>query len=430
MSRSVQNVQSPRLVTSDKYHPSDLDNFLPWAFTEMGVEAKPVIITRIEQSPDRSFNSSRSKSIKSKEIQTPGLVTPITKSQSKSYQSLEALEDYIKITCIYNSNSQLVKLKFCKNKKIPKCVLKLLTIALPYHTQLTAIHVNGGLSPDLILELRQIVALSNITEVALDNTMLEDAAVYILLEDNLNLKHLSLARCTLNDDMVKALASKLIYPLPASKKLCILNLSTNRITDIGAKCIGNALRTNRQLACLNLSGNMIGDEGAETILNSLKKFALTADELRDMKMRRLQYLKQEHQFKNNRVDEMGKKSIVGKKKVTKPAPTVPLKKGKISDIYKDAEGTSPTDNITIDSCKVYIKDMFGPVEDPFRSEHIVLEHGVTYCLGNNSLCYLNLAYNDVNYFTIEKLCAVLREQTTLNRQPKGLINVCIEGNII
>lgn len=387
--------------------------------------------------PERSsaVNSSRSKSTKYKDVKSIGAVTPITKSrsQSKSGESLENFEDYVKITCFYNSDRQLVKLKFCKNKKIPKCVLKVLTIALPYHTQLTAIHVDGGLHANLIYELQQMVAISNITEVTLDNTRLEGAAIHILLEDNLSLKLLSIARCSLTDDLVEALASKLIYPLPASKKLCILNLSSNRITDIGAKCIGNALRTNRQIAFLNLSGNMIGEEGADTILDGLKKFALTADELKEMKIRRFQYLNQENELKNNHIDEIGKKSLAGKRKITKPAPSVLSKKSKIGETYKDSEytnqiATSNNDGNTVDICKVSIKEVFGPVEDPFRSEHIVVENGKTYCLGNNYLYYLNLAYNDLSFNTVKKLCTVLREQTKLNRQPKGLINVCIEGN--
>lgn len=50
MYKSVQSVQLPCSVICDNYHPSDLDNFLPWACAEMGAGLKPVIVTRIELS--------------------------------------------------------------------------------------------------------------------------------------------------------------------------------------------------------------------------------------------------------------------------------------------------------------------------------------------------------------------------------------------
>lgn len=50
MYKSVQSVQLPCSVSCDNYHPSDLDNFLPWACAEMGAGLKPVIVTRIELS--------------------------------------------------------------------------------------------------------------------------------------------------------------------------------------------------------------------------------------------------------------------------------------------------------------------------------------------------------------------------------------------
>ena len=52
--------------------------------------------------------------------------------------------------------------------------------------------------------------------------------------------------------------------------LCKMNLSNNKINEMGAKMIAQALKGNQQLQELNLSGNEIQDEGAKEIAEALK----------------------------------------------------------------------------------------------------------------------------------------------------------------
>eukprot|EP00300_Choanocystis_sp_HF-7_P028025 c33375_g1_i1.p1 GENE.c33375_g1_i1~~c33375_g1_i1.p1 ORF type:complete len:284 (-),score=89.70 c33375_g1_i1:5-808(-) len=83
---------------------------------------------------------------------------------------------------------------------------------------------------------------------------------------NKALKHLNLIDQQISDDVAEALAEGL-----RSKRntLKVLNLGGNRIGDVGAKALGNALRTNTSLTYLELTRNNISTEGAKAIAQAL-----------------------------------------------------------------------------------------------------------------------------------------------------------------
>lgn len=58
-----------------------------------------------------------------------------------------------------------------------------------------------------------------------------------------------------------------------------MNLSGNKISDIGAVYLARALRTNRTLLSINLSQNNIGDIGAKALADVISRFPLTFAEI-------------------------------------------------------------------------------------------------------------------------------------------------------
>merc|ERR1739842_8047 len=75
--------------------------------------------------------------------------------------------------------------------------------------------------------------------------------------------------------------------------LQILNLSSNRIDDQGAKNLAEGLKLNRNLISLNLGKNEIGDAGAKDITASLTTFPLTHEQVVERRMLKYSYYNDE-----------------------------------------------------------------------------------------------------------------------------------------
>lgn len=359
-------------------------------------------------------------------------IAPEVLSSDESDLSLMffASESPIHIETIYDHSLNLIQLKFLKNRTIPRRLMKIIGLIIPFHKFLYSITINSGLEMETIYEISKLLHISKITEICLDNTVIPEANYHILLDQKV-LKHLSISKCKINDTVVKLIASKLEHPHVASKTLCILNMATNRITDVGAIHLGNTLRSNRQLTYLNLADNMISDKGAISILNSLGEFPLTILEIKNKWARRLKYLKDKKELMLKTVKEVRAGDFerkAARRRSTKPI--VPsLKKSKNMN---SASGKSlpSMESFYYDKAEGIVEGIIGAYVDPFGSKYTEIRNGATYCNGNNILCYLNLAYNNLTYFSIQKLYEVLLTQRLFNRRPKGLINVMIEGNFM
>lgn len=187
----------------------------------------------------------------------------------------------INVDAVYDNNN-LTQLKYNLNCQVPTILLKVFCLIAHFHPRLTTMYINRGLDQSALYQLNKNLNVVKVTEVILDNVFINEANYYILLDDNSSLKYLSLARCNLNDKAVKMIASRLNYPLKAS---------SNKITDEGAKYLGDMLRINIKLCYLNLSGNMISDIGADSIFSILMTFPLTTDEIAEKKERKFLYMK-------------------------------------------------------------------------------------------------------------------------------------------
>lgn len=317
--------------------------------------------------------------------------------------------------------NNLVQIKFLNNPCILRPIIKLIGLVAPFHPHLSGITINRGLNQGIIYELARFVTTTNITEVCLDGTFVKEGNHHIILNSPNKIKHLSLSRCKINDVVLQNLISTMTFRQPSSNTLCILNLSSNKITDLGASYIADMLKTNRQLLYLNIADNVITDKGACKILDALIHFSLTVEEILEQRQRLFEKLKKkakliEQMRADQRSGEVEKKD---KKKELKS--TSKKIKGAESSTAKSAN-----DDITIDK-----EHDLGETNDPYSTEHLFTKDNLVYCYGNNILCYLNMAFNDLTYTSVVMLLKVVKEQKQngLNgRKPMGLMRVNLDGN--
>ncbi|XP_059058448.1 uncharacterized protein LOC131851908 [Achroia grisella] len=437
-------MNKPSILTAEEEkecrpNPDQFERYLPWACKQLQVEMK-VVVTKIVQHEyvsvsalsERSRNKAKNKS---KAIQSKIDVASEENKQDTVKLSL-ATQNLVNIFAVYDNSDNLVQIKFEKNRQIPRVIFKTIALIIKYQLYLTSVVINKGLDHFGVYELCKLLSVAHITEVCLDDTALKNANYHILLENSTVLRQLSLSRCSIDDHIIETIAATLVHPLPASKTLSILNLSSNRISDLGAKYLAEALRSNRHLCYLNLADNMISDDGAEIILNCLKEFPLVSDELMASKARLMKFLKDKNDLigrmvKDLRSSEFEKRPV--KRKTLRPASTATGKRKGVDQSSSiksmpESKSLANLDAVLMEKAVVMAENMIGEFNDPFSRINTFVTDGIVQCYGNNMLAYLNLAYNNLTFITVKKLLDVLLLQKSYGRNPKGIINVSIEGN--
>lgn len=329
------------------------------------------------------------------------------------------------------SLGRLTQIHFHKSKHIPREVFKIIAIAVPFHPSLSNITIKKGLDVFGIYEIAKILIASQITEICFECLNIKDAHYQLLLTEANNLSYLSLSRCNINDEIVENIMSQLKHPLPASKTLLALKLSCNLITDNGVRFIGEALRTNRCLQYLNLADNAITDEGADFLFASLIKFPLTNDEEHqtnkiyvDYCTRMVALMTQFLTDLNSRPCQRTESNRIREERRTGK------KFKKAGEVASDTE-TIPADadsRVKLQKARAFAENIIGKYQHPYDNNNVVRNNGLRYSLGNNTICYLNLAYNNLTIHSIRKLLSILNYQRSLRRSPRGLISIVIEGN--
>lgn len=343
-------------------------------------------------------------------------------------------EPCIPLTTKHNTRGNLVEISIINCRHIiPQRFIKLIAVAVPYNQYLNKFTVRkGGLSQGNIYEISKMLPHSNITEVCLDDNYVRQGNYYVLLDELTSLKILSLCRCSINEIVCQNIIKRLEPGCPG-RKLQSLSLSSNFIGDIGARKFGYLLRINRNLLHLNLADNGITNEGAAAILRTLKEFELNEHELLKRKKKRVAHDKNKIQAYRRIIAELATKrsktmtsssnsignsrkhkSLMSAKKETKP-----LKKVSSPKVSKE-------NGLAYDMIRHIVTDF----QDLFDDNNTVKKNNKMYCIGNMSLCYLNLAYNEFDEMILKMIRQVVTYQATLSKPSSctGLIRLMIEGN--
>lgn len=331
-----------------------------------------------------------------------------SQESSKLHQYAIGTELTIYMKTIYDAYKNLCELYMEDQKVVPRQLLQLIAIISSCYTNLNKMTLkNCRLNKYTVHEMVKVLDSSTITELTFDGSSLS-IGNYAMLLGRSNLKSLSLARCYINDVICEQIAGKLEYF--EGTKLLVLNLSMNMIGDQGAKAIAWALRSNRTLRYLNLSGNRLTDEGAICIFDSLMMFPLTYDECTGKRKRHMAYLKNIARVEDAILEE----SLTD-----------------TTFCYRTVTSSSGNGDVALAKIKAELQAMetFGPFIDPFGVRSTVLKDGYRHCIGNMTLSYLNLAYNNLEYPSLKKLEKVILHQRTRREPTKaGLLKVIIDGN--
>ncbi|XP_041984081.1 uncharacterized protein LOC121736762 [Aricia agestis] len=409
----------PEVVSAPTHE--DFCSYLPWACLQFGVPAVVAINKTIEGSLSKPHPES-GKIIKGRKISSSFHLPLVDEKQSTA----DPKNPKIYITAVFNNANKLIKLIFeNKNETIPREVMKVINLFIHKQIDLRRLGIKSGVDKFIIHEISEILKVSHLTEICLDNSFVKEGNYAVLLDTD-SLRYLSLSKCKINDKVIEEMCKNLEYPKPASKSLVALVLSTNMITDDGAKFLGEALRSNRKLAYLNLADNRITDEGASYILDTLVEFRLRTEELVASKGRKFAYLKERNTVSLEKVNQKENKKSTKSKLSTS---SVSSKKGKLKDTLKSRENSKASVILVADETEHEARTIDEDFHDPFHCPNIYMKEGTAYCKGNNSLLYLNVAYNNLTYVSLKKILEVILYQKTSDIG-RGLVDVKLDGNYL
>lgn len=337
----------------------------------------------------------------------------------------------------YDNSNNLLHLKFINNEEIPHGVLQIVNMTLHFHPYLRAVTLRRGLDKQVLHQLCQMQALANITELCIEQCYLKEGCYYVLLESQKNLKYLSLPRCSIDDDVLEAISARLQPPYQASKTLVVLDLSSNRITDEGAKGLAEILRTNRKLSYLSLMNNMIGDKGATALLDTLKLFPLRSEECSEVVLRRARFLAYKTALIVRNIADKQAEELIKRKTVKRlhSSPRFRMStNNKSSDMdisHKRSSHSDGSSSIAVsgglyDKTKSSIDLIVADYWHAYSEKNTVHEADGLYCRGNDTLNYLNLAYNNLSAVALHKVARVVEAQRIAMRG--GLFCVNLDGN--
>lgn len=339
----------------------------------------------------------------------------ITGSSSTLFYNDEAA--HLVVDALYDNQDELVEIMISRAKYIPRKLMQCIGLLSPYFKYLTKISIiKSNLDVSTLHELSKTLQMSNLSDVCLDESFLSEANYATLLNETTKLRNLSLSKCRINDDVCEQIAAKLDFAAPAGQTLMLLNLSSNHISDRGAKSLAQALRANRCLRYLSLADNHISDEGAFQLFDVLKEFPLTYDEIQQKRVRYVRYLKEKRAIymdyfddDTRSLDDYSRKSTASKRSKASAASTIAsTKKSKKAELMS--------------------LELLGPFVDPYSPDCTKIKEGWSYCMGNVRLAYLNLAYNRLSYLSLKRIKTMLLYQSGIKIPNSGLMKLVIDGN--
>lgn len=384
---------------------------------------------------ERRTSSSRCKSMRSLSMK-PKVDEESTKrgltSASNTVVTRSSLVDssIVPITAYYDPHGHLTEIAITVcSFPLHRKVIQAINVCVPFHSFLTKLVIRKGcLDYLLVYEVGKLLPHSNLTDVCLDDSYVPEGNYYVLLDQASDIRYLSLNRCKINDAVCKEIASRLDFERPAEKSLMVLDLGSNKITDVGAKYFGEVLRRNRHLLHLNFQGNRISDTGLGFILKSLCEFPLTSDEIIDKKRRKYEYLRRKNEVYEHCLEE-----VTRMQKPEKSLHSYSLHGSRHAKFKKTKKSMS---NLVEESlagmAEKMTLELLGPLNDPFDDDCCIIKDNYIYSTGNLKLCSLNVAYNNIEFPSLPRILEVLKYQFRLEKNPSrtGLVRLVLAGNYL
>nr|XP_026500124.1 leucine-rich repeat-containing protein 71-like [Vanessa tameamea] len=441
--KSLRSIRSARSGNTENiFHDDicDLDNMLVMACAKFNCPYAVSVKKEIRQDDyykalkqaDNKTKSKRISLMPEHKVPESTVDVPTHSDQASSVTPSVSYTNNIATTFVYDNYHTLTEIKITKVSQVPDILLKIFGLLVPYYKNLVRLSItNCGIDMYTIHELGKMLNVSTITEICLDGSPLASCDYSILLRSSL--RNLSLCRCKVNDEACEIIASKL-HHAAAADNLLLLNLSSNHITDEGAKYFGGALRTNRHLRYLNLADNHITDGGACYLLDVLIEFPLTYDEILNMRRRRLDYFKCRNTLYSKYLEGHCKRSYdqisqsTSSKRKKTSTTTLKSKSSARKEKERPSSGSAIEDFIKT-KAEMMLTEVMGSFQDPFHPHCTKNVDGYKYYYGNMTLASLNLAYNNLSYITIKKLYKVILYQNSIRKTINGgLVKVVVDGN--
>ncbi|XP_077861587.1 leucine-rich repeat-containing protein 71-like [Saccoglossus kowalevskii] len=170
---------------------------------------------------------------------------------------------------------------FIRGWKVDEIMMSVLKQCLPKIEKLQSLYLwNTSLTGKTLADLASVLReCSNLKNLTIDGNPVEEENFALLIADDSPVANICLRNNKITDKGAELIGKALSTPRTCNKNLVSLNLSYNKITDVGAVAIANGLRMNRVLLSLSLASNLIGDVGAKTLSETLSRFALSHEEV-------------------------------------------------------------------------------------------------------------------------------------------------------
>ncbi|XP_066270000.1 leucine-rich repeat-containing protein 71-like isoform X2 [Branchiostoma lanceolatum] len=234
-----------------------------------------------KETPCKSSHSSRMEKVEEPTTPTPGdpeEAPPTTYTTSNRFDyfrpkvqlELEKPEDKKSMTEIY-----------IRGWKVDQRYMDVFRLCLPAADKLHTIDLwNVGLTDNTLAQFAAVASQClNLRNIKLDGNPVPGEGFHQLIGEDSMIVSMSLRSCKISDKGAELIGKALSTVKTRNQSLCVLNLNSNLITDVGAGHLSNGLRMNRTLLILSVANNAIGDEGAKKFGEVLSRFALTHEEV-------------------------------------------------------------------------------------------------------------------------------------------------------
>ena len=181
------------------------------------------------------------------------------------------------------SDDRSVVAMYIRGWKVDVAMMGVLQQCWRAMTVLHSVHLwRAGLTAQTLTMLGSCLPLCTaLHSLHLDNNLLVGLPLAHLLGRGTRLKHLSLRFCDLDDGDARRVGRALCRPVGrdvlVNTTLLTLDLSNNRVGDVGAAHLADALKVNRTLLVLSLASNAVGDEGARRVAEACSWFPVQGE---------------------------------------------------------------------------------------------------------------------------------------------------------